>query len=77
MWRSQGVEDEYFYMYKGFITYLGVIIHFTTFETYVLKEINDTLLKLNPNIWDFMRGFEILCWVLRSRLVQVFSFCST
>lgn len=52
-------------MYATVFEEFGVKVPFTAFEMDVLKFLNMVPSHIRPNSWAFIRGFEILCEVLK------------
>jgi len=52
---------EVYYMYAAVLEEFGVQIPLNDFEMDVIKALNVAPSQIRPNIWAFIRGFEILC----------------
>nr|KYP40613.1 hypothetical protein KK1_038035 [Cajanus cajan] len=50
----------FFYVYQCFFRDLGVCLPFTQFECDFLNFINAAPCQLHPNIWGFLRAFQVL-----------------
>lgn len=58
--RPRGVSNKYFYFYLAVIEDFKIRIHFTDFESDLLKTLN-IISQLRPNGWGFIKAFELVC----------------